>query len=191
MATTMETVTLHRFTVRDFQKMGEAGIFGEDERLELIDGHVVRMTPIGGPHAGTVKALIRLFGPRVADRAILSVQDPVILGDFSEPQPDFMLLRPAPDNYQRRIPVAKDVLLLVEVADTSGPRDRGPKLEVYALAGIPEYWILDVENNTLEVYRSPSGRGYQLAETLRAGVSIAPEALPDIKLELSEILGLK
>ena len=191
MVTTMEAVTLHRFTVRDFQKMGEAGVFGEDERLELLDGHVVRMTPIGGPHAGTVKALIRLFSPRVADRAVLSVQDPVILGDFSEPQPDFMLLRPAPDNYQRRIPGAEDVLLLVEVADASGPRDRGPKLELYALAGIPEYWILDVENSALEVYRSPSGRGYGTAETFRAGTPVAPKAFPDIELELSEFLGMK
>lgn len=169
--------------------MGAAGIIDEDERVELLDGQIVQMTPIGVPHTGTVKAFNAIFSVLVPDRAVLSVQDPVILGDFSEPQPDFMLLKPPLDVYRRRIPGPDDVLLLVEVADTSGPRDRGVKLSLYAQAGIPEYWIVDLEKNLIEVHRSAAGDRYVSVEPRAPGDRISPEAFPDIELDVSEILG--
>lgn len=179
----------YRFTVEDYERMGRAGIFGEDDRIELIEGTVVPMSPIGIPHAGTVKALNRLFARLLGERAILSVQDPIILSDISEPQPDVVLLRPREDSYRKAHPRPEDVLLLVEVADTSGDFDRSVKAPLYARAGISEYWIVDLERNLIQVHRSPVDDGYTEVEEFASGARLAPAALPDAELEVSEILG--
>ncbi|MGH2712253.1 MAG: Uma2 family endonuclease [Actinomycetota bacterium] len=185
----MEAVRPYRFTVEEYERLGEAGIIGEDERVELIDGQVVQMTPIGLPHTGTVKALINTFSSRLADRVVLSVQDPVVLDDYTEPQPDVVLLAPPLETYRKRQPRADDVLLLVEVADSSGIYDRGVKVPLYASAGIPEYWIVDVKAGVIEVHRSPQGDQYSSVEVVRPGGHVSPEAFPDIQLDVSAILG--
>jgi Uma2 family endonuclease len=179
----------YRFTVEDYHRMAEAGILGEDDRVELIEGEIVEMPPIGSPHGGTVKALIHLFSRAVGDRALVSAQDPVRLSDISEPQPDLMLLRPRPDFYRNAHPTPADVLLLIEVADTSVAYDRSKKLPLYARAGIPEYWLVDLERGVLEVYRSPAGDGYAEVHELGAGARVAPASLPDAELDVGEILG--
>ena len=184
----MSVVQPYRFTVEDFARMGEAGVFPEDARVELLDGQIIEMNPIGIPHAGTVKALNRLFSKLVGDRAIVSIQDPAVLGDFSEPQPDVMLLRPREDSYRTAHPEARDVLLLIEVADTTVRLDRGLKASIYARAGIQEYWIVDVRRRAVEVYRDPTGDAYRLVEEHRDG-PVSPAALPGIELDVGEILG--
>ncbi len=186
---TMAAVEPYRFTVEEYERMGQVGILGEDDRVELIDGQIVQMTPIGVPHAGTVGALSIMFTRAIGDRAIVWAQNPIELGEFSEPQPDLMLLRPPLATYRRRHPLPKDVHLLVEVADTSGPLDRGVKLSLYAQAGVPEYWIVDLEKNVVEVHRSPSGDRYASVERLAPGNHVSPKAFPDVELEVSEILG--
>jgi Uma2 family endonuclease len=185
----MAVLEARRFTVQEFERMGAAGIIDEDERVELLDGQIVQMTPIGVRHAARVTTLTRLFYATVGDRAVVSVQNPLLLSDLSLPQPDLVLLKPPEHRYERRRPVSEDVLLLVEVADTSGPRDRGVKLSLYAQAGIPEYWIVDLEKNLIEVHRSPAGDRYVSVEPLAPGDLVSPEAFPHIELEVSEILG--
>lgn len=179
----------YRFTVEDYHRMAEAGILGEDDRVELIEGEIVKMPPIGSLHGGTVNALIHLFSKAVGDRTLVSAQNPVRLSDISEPRPDVMLLRPRPDFYRNSHPTPADVLLLVEVAETSVEFDRSVKLPLYARAGIPEYWLVDLERGVMEVHRSPAGDRYAEVRELRAGARIAPTSLPDAGLDVAEILG--
>lgn len=186
---TMAAVEQRLFTVEEYQRMGETGILGEDDRVELIEGRIVRMTPIGIPHTGAVKELLGLFSELAGARAVLSVQDPVVLGELSEPQPDVVLLKPPRATYRRRHPRPEDVLLLIEVADTSAAYDRDVKAPLYARAGIPEYWIVDVGRDVIEVFRSSSGDRYASVEERRPGDRISPEALPEVELAVSEILG--
>ncbi len=145
----------HRFTVDEYERMGEAGILGEGERVELIDGRIVQMTPIGVPHAATVTELVALLLAQLGDRGVVYSQNPIVIGEFSEPQPDVTVLRPPRATYRKRRPRPEDVLLLIEVTDTSGPYDRGVKLPIYARSGIPEYWIVDVVSDRIEVHSAP------------------------------------
>jgi len=182
-------ITKRKFTVDEFHRMLQAGILREDDRVELIQGEIVEMTPVGSRHAACVKRLNRLLSRGVGDAAIVSIQDPVRLGPDSEPQPDIALLRPRPDFYADRHPAAGDVLLIVEVADTSAAYDRDTKLPLYARAGIPEVWLVDLAANQLEVYRRPSPQGYGEKEVYRPGMRVSPEALPALSLSVAEILG--
>jgi Uma2 family endonuclease len=178
-----------RFTVEDYHRMGRAGILAEDDRVELIEGEIVEMPPIGSPHGGAVKTLNWLLSRVVGDRAIVAVQDPVVIGDLSEPQPDLMLLRPRADFYRTSHPEPEDVLLLVEVADTTGAYDRRVKLPLYARAGIAECWLVDLGTGAIEVHRSPSGETYEERWEVRPGRRLAPAAFPDAELEAGAILG--
>jgi Uma2 family endonuclease len=128
----------HRLTVSEYHKMGEAGILGPHTRVELIDGEIIDMAPIESRHAGTVNMLVERLGKATGDRAILAVQNPLVLNDYWEPQPDVMLLRLRPDHYRNSHPGAADVLLLIEVAESSAGYDRNAKLPGYARHGIPE-----------------------------------------------------
>ncbi len=179
----------YRFTVEDYHRMGEAGILDEDDRVELIEGEIVEMPPIGSPHGGTVKSLTNTLARLVGDRAIVSVQDPVVLSDLSEPQPDIVLLRPREDFYRDSHPRPEDVLLLIEVADATAAYDRSVKLRLYARAGIPEYWIVDLGRALIEVNRAPRGDAYGVRREAAPGDRLAPEALPDVVLNVWEILG--
>jgi Uma2 family endonuclease len=181
-------LTRRRFNVDDYYAMARAGILGEDERVELLDGEVVEMTPIGIRHAACVDRLTDSFTRRFAGRAIVRVQNPVRLDGYCEPEPDVTLLRPPLDRYADAHPAPEDVLLIVEVADTSLRRDRVGKLPLYAGAGIAEVWIVNVEDREIEVYRETVGARYAKVQRLRQG-SVAPLAFPDEAIEIEEILG--
>lgn len=169
--------------------MAETGILGEDDRVELIEGEIIEMTPIGSPHAGCVAYLTELFIRGAEGRATVIVQSPLRLDRHTEPQPDLMLARRRDDFYRERHPGPDDVLLLVEVADTSGRYDRGVKLPLYANAGIPEVWIIDLAQHRLEAYRLPSPDGYGEVRELGTGDRVAPVAFEDLLIEVGELLG--
>ncbi len=182
-------VSRRRFTVDEYHRMLEAGILGEDDRVELINGEVVEMAPIGSRHAACVKRLNTLFALQVRDRAIVGIQDPIRLGEFSEPQPDITLLRPRPDYYAAGHPTSEDVLLVIEVAETSAEYDRQVKVPLYARAGIPEVWVVDLAGEAVEVYREPAGNSYRQMRRLGRGETVSPEALPNLALAVDDILG--
>lgn len=178
-----------RWRVADFHKMGEAGILAEADRVELIDGEIVKMAPIGGPHAWVVDRLGALFVLGAHERAHVSMQNPLVLSEHDEPQPDVMLLRPPASRYKAELPRPSDVLLLVEVADTTLTRDIGIKLPLYARYGIPELWVADLSGARLLAFTDPTPAGtyLQCREFGRAD-SVAPRALPDLEISLAEIL---
>ena len=184
-----EPITRRRFTVDEYHRMAEAGILDEDDRVELLDGEIVEMTPIGPRHAGGVKRLNRLFTARLGERAIVDVQNPVVLDPHWEPQPDLTLLRPREDFYTGSHPRPEDVLLVVEVGETSLERDRGLKLAAYARARVPEVWWLDLPGEALEVCRDPAPDGYRDVRRLGRGERVAPVAFPDLELTADELLG--
>jgi Uma2 family endonuclease len=180
----------HRFTVDEYHRMGEAGIFSEDDRVELLAGEIVEMSPIGPLHAGTVDRLNALFSSRLGGEVIVRVQNPLLLRtEDSEPQPDVVLLRPRPDFYARSHPEALDVYLVIEVADTSVVADREVKFPIYARAGVPEAWLLDMVMQRLEVHRQPTPDGYQDVRSLQRGESVAPQAFPQLVLTVDVLLG--
>ena len=176
-------------SIDDYHRMAADGLFSEDDRVELIDGEIVEMTPIGNSHATVVRRLIQLFHHALLNQVIVDVQDPVQLGDWSEPQPDVTLLAWRDDFYASAAPTAKDIVLLVEVADSSIGFDRGTKVPLYARHGIREHWLLDLPGGTLEVHRLPGSRGYRDMRQLRRGDSIAPEAFPDVVFAVADLLG--
>lgn len=177
------------FTVEEYHRMGEAGIFRENDRVELIEGEIVEMTPIGSRHAACVDRVAQLFFERAARRAIVRVQNPIRLGKHSEPQPDLVLLRPRPDFYAQGHPGPEDVLLLVEVAETSAEYDRTIKLPLYARSGIPEVWLVDLAAAAVEVHRRPTPEGYQEVQRVRRGERVSSQAFPDLDLAVDEVLG--
>ena len=177
----------HRLTVADYQRLGDCGILPEDTHVELIEGEIFDMAPIGSRHAGSVKHLARLLMNAVKDQAVVSVQDPVVLGESSEPEPDVALLRPRADFYKTRHPQANDVLLIIEVADSSLRYDREFKLPLYAQHGIAEVWIVDLALSQLDVHRQPEAGRYQESQRLTSPIALAPLAFPDLLLDLSEL----
>jgi Uma2 family endonuclease len=184
----MSVLMTHRFTVEDFHRMGETGVLKPDARVELMDGEIIDMAPIGPFHGGSTKRLIKIFSRLSKDRWLLSAQDPIQLNEHSEPQPDLMLLKPAEDDYSTRHPRPDDVFLLIEVADTSLMLDRDKKLPSYGRAGIPEVWILNLTERRLEVYREPHFAGYSSVTVLRAGDQACPLTFPDAVLEVEDLL---
>jgi len=179
-----------RFTLGEYQRMGEAGILSEDDRVELIEGEIVEMTPIGARHAGTVARIGHVFSRRLGERVIVWAQNPIQLPlQDSEPQPDVTLLRPRPDFYTLSHPRAGDVFLLVEVMDTSVERDRRVKLPLYAMAEIPEVWLVDLNTDPVEVYRQPAAGGYGDARVVERGEPLTIEAFPDLVLTPADLLG--
>ena len=143
------------FTVDEYRRMAEAGVFGPEERVELIEGEILEMSPIGPRHAGCVINANRLFVTRLGDRAVVSPQNPVVIRPRSEPQPDLLLLRPRAVSYSREHPNPEDVLLAVEVADTTVRFDRLVKARLYSRAAIPEFWLFLAQNCEVEVSASP------------------------------------
>jgi Uma2 family endonuclease len=182
-------LTKRRFTVDEYHRMAEVGILTETDRVELIDGEIVEMAPVGSRHASVVKRLTALLTSRLGVRTIVSVQDPVQLSKESEPQPDVVLLRPSPDFYAGSHPEPVDSLLLIEVADTSLPYDRGVKLPRYATARVIEVWIVDLAGDAVEVYRTPVPDGYRDVVRVPRGGSLSPVAFADLTLGIDEILG--
>jgi Uma2 family endonuclease len=177
-----------RFTVEEYHRMAEAGILTEDDRVELVRGEVVEMEPIGSRHAACVSRLNALFSP-LHGQCVVAVQNPVRLDEQSEPEPDVALLRPDPDFYARRHPGPEDVLLAVEVAETSAEYDREVKLPLYAAAGVPEAWLVDLAADRILRARDPSADGYRRERTLRRSDTIMADAFPGMEIPVGEILG--
>jgi hypothetical protein len=177
------------FTVAEYYQMAEAGIFSGDDRVELLNGEVVEMSPIGSRHAACVDRLNQLFSERMIGCVIVRVQGPVRLGRYSEPQPDLALLQPRPDFYAHAHPEPEDVLLVAEVAETSAAYDREVKVPLYARAGILEVWLVDLANECIEIYRQPAPQGYQQVQRLGRRQHLAPLALAGCDLTVDAILG--
>jgi Uma2 family endonuclease len=178
----------HRFTVAEYHRMAEAGILNEDSRVELIRGQIIDMAPIGAPHLGMVNRLTRLLPAILADRGIVSVQNPVRLDDGSEPEPDIAILKPRADDYATATPRAADVLLVIEVADTSLDEDRAVKMPLYAESGIPECWIVNLVDRIVEVYRQPENATYRRVRRVVSGDVLEIGALSGASLPAAELL---
>lgn len=178
-----------KFTVKEYNQMIEAGILTKYDRVELIRGEIVEMAAIGRRHAACVRRLIRLFSERLSDRVLVDAQDPVELEDNSEPQPDLALLRLRDDFYEAGHPQAEDVVLLVEVADTTIEFDQEVKIPLYAESGISEVWVVDINQQCLEVYRQPFGNSYQIIQKHYRGESLVIQALSDVSFTVDEVVG--
>jgi Uma2 family endonuclease len=178
-----------RFTVDEYDAMADAGILTEDDHVELIDGEIIQMAPIGSLHAACVSRLTHLLVAQGGEAVIVRVQNPVRISDLSEPEPDLAVLRRREDFYARGHPRPADTLLIIEVAHTTLGYDREIKLPLYALAGIPEVWIVDVEGGVIEVYRAPEGSGFQHAETCGPRAVLRPSMLPGIAISADQVLG--
>lgn len=177
------------FDVDEYHRMAEVGILTSDDRVELIDGEIIEMSPIGPRHNRCVMFLNDVFVRRLQGQAIVSPGLSLRLHRRSEPQPDLALLRPPLAKYEAAIPAPGDVLLVVEVAETSQYRDRVIKLPRYADAGVVEVWIVDLPARAVDVYRDPAPRRYRFARRSQSGAEIAPAAFPEASLTVDEILG--
>jgi Uma2 family endonuclease len=185
-----------QFTTQDYHQMVVAGILSEDERVELIQGEIVKMSPIGIRHASCVNRLLKLFVQLLGDRVTVIVQNPVVLSNLSEPQPDVALLKPRDDFYATGHPQPQDILLLVEVADTTIEsdfaertlRERAIKIPLYASSGISEVWLIDVNELVIEIFREPTANSYQGIQQLQQG-EISVQAFPDVSFAVEQIFG--
>ena len=183
---------VRRISIAEYHKMGEIGIFKEDERVELIDGIIGEMSPKGSKHTASVRRLTNLLPQLLNGKALVSIQDPIVLGDDTEPEPDVAVMKIRDDAYASAHPRPDDVLFLIEVADTSLEYDREVKIPRYAAAGIPEVWIVNLVENLIEVYREPfvtSGMGrYRIRMVFVEGDTLTPQAFPDLKIEANLVL---
>jgi len=182
-------VPRRRFTVDEYYQMAVAGILREDDPVELLDGEIIEISPIGDRHFGCVLRGNTIFNARLAGRALVSIQSPVRLSSGSEPEPDIVLLQPRPDFFRSGKPGPADVLLLIEVADTTFSYDRDVKLRFYAESGIPEVWIVDLNGARVLVYRGPTGLTYEQVQAVERGGTLSPLAFPDIVLPVADLLG--
>jgi Uma2 family endonuclease len=184
-----ETITHKLFTVDEFYRMSETGILADDSRYELIRGEIIEMPRPGSPHAGSVKRLIHLFTSKLGGAVIVSVQDPVFLDIYSMPFPDLALLAPRADFYTKSHPAPADVLLVVEVADTSVWYDTKIKAGLYAEFGIAEYWLVDIHKDVVVVRTEPVDKDYRKVEVRKRGEVIEPCGIPGAGFAVDEILG--
>jgi Uma2 family endonuclease len=182
-------VTRRRFTADEYHQMAEAGILLEDDRVELIEGEIIEMSPIGSHHASVVLRLTNLFVQTFGDAALVGPQNPIRLSGDTEPQPDLTLLRPRSYFYDSDHPGPEDILLVVEVADTSVAYDRGLKIPLYGRSGIAESWLIDVNRGTVTMYRDPGPAGYGTSREVRRGEQLAPLAFSDRVLAIADMLG--
>ncbi len=181
------SVTMHRFTADDIDRMAEAGVLSPEDHVELIDGRVVAMSPIGPRHAQILSVLVHAFAP-VMDRAIFRPQNPLRLSRHDQPEPDFALVRPPHGRYGERHPVAADTLLIVEISQSSLGYDREIKLPLYARAGVQEVWIVDLNHDRIEVHRDPGAEGYGDSDEVGPNESVSPQAFPDLILDVGVLL---
>lgn len=180
-----------RLTVSDYHKMIDAGIFQEDDRVELLDGELYDMSPIDAAHAANVNRLTRLLVRSIDEQAIVSVQNPVELDDYSEPQPDIALLRWRDDFYENHLPTPTDSLLLIEVANTTVTTDRKAKLPRYAAAKIPEVWIVNIKQRVIEQYTQPDGKVYGNHKLVKRGMITTTCLSPAVAMPVEHIFGSK
>jgi Uma2 family endonuclease len=178
----------HRFSVKEYYRMAETGVLRPDARVELLDGEIIDMSPIGPFHGSITKFLNQFFSAAAQGRWIVSVQDPAQLDDYSEPEPDLMLLKPSADFYGERHPQPQDIFLLVEISDSSLERDQEEKLPAYARSGIAEVWIVNLNEQTIEIYREPHFASYASKTVLGHGDTASPQMFPDAKVDVAELL---
>ena len=181
-------LSLHLFTVEEYHRMAEAGLF-EGQRVELIHGKIVDMSPSKSKHASMIVKLTNILSKLLSNKYLISVQNPLPIDGYSEPEPDLMILNFKDDFYAEAHPTAKDTLLLIEVADSSLEKDQKVKLPLYAGAGIPEVWIVNLQDHQLEQYREPSEKNYTSIRILRTGDMVEHSAMG--KIEVKQILGDK
>jgi Uma2 family endonuclease len=174
----------HRLTATEFRRMAEVGILRADDRIELIEGELIDMAPIGSNYASVVARLNAWLAAAAGGRFIVFPQNPVSLSEHSEPQPDLTLLKSRDDYYRDALPTAEDVLLLIEVADATLEYDRTTKVPLYARSGIAEVWLVNLRGVAIEVFRAP---GYARVTRIERGQRIAPLAFPDLVLQLDEV----
>jgi Uma2 family endonuclease len=180
----------HRFDVDQYRRMAEVGILLEDDPVELIEGELIEMSAVGVAHIGTVMALTQLLVVATLGRAMVSVQSPVRLDRYNEPEPDLALLRPRADRYQAgQPPCPADILLLIEVASTSLAYDRRVKLPLYARHDVPEVWIVDLDALAIDVHRHPAGDGYAACWSEARDRVLEVACLPGVHVGLSDVLG--
>ena len=179
----------HRFTVEDWDRLVELGFFTSGDRMELLDGEIIDVAPMGDRHATCVRRLTSLLVHAAADLAVVNAACPVRLSRYSDPEPDFALLRPKDDWYASGRPTPADTLLMIEVSDSSRSVDRDLKLRLYAEAGIAEYWVIDLVDRIVDVHTEPSGGTYSSVVTHRSGGTLRPTLLPSVNLELDDFLG--
>jgi Uma2 family endonuclease len=182
-------VTKKLFTVEEYYQMAAVGILAPGERVELIDGEIIQMSPIGDRHAGCVITATHLFTDAVGNAAVVSVQNPLQLNNYTEPEPDLVILRPRDDFYRGKKVRTEDALLVIEVADTTLRYDRTVKLPRYAEAGVPEVWIENLEADELLVFRNPVGNSYSTCLTLHRDDWVSPAAFPNIAFTVEQLLG--
>lgn len=175
-------------TVDEYERMGEAGIFRPDDRLELLEGEIYEMSPIGSRHAACVDFLITVLNELARRRFIVRGQNPVRLDDFSEPQPDIALLRWRDDFYRHLHPMPADVLLVIEVADSTVESDRGYKIPLYAKSGIPEAWLVNLPAERIEIYAEPAGGAYQIIREVKRGEEVEAHSIAGLVVSASAVL---
>lgn len=179
----------HWITVDEYERMGEAGIFRPDSQLELLEGEIYEMSPIGSSHAACVKALSLLLNQLFGGVMLVSTQDPIRLDDYSEPQPDVALLRWRDDFYRRAHPTPANVLLVIEVADTTVDSDRRIKLPLYAKAGIREVWLVNLPEEKIELYAEPSGGAYQVTRDFKRGEEAQAHSIEGLRVGVVAVIG--
>ena len=183
------TIALRQISAQDYHHMAESGILRPDERVELLEGQIIKMAAKGTAHSAAVSRSEHLLRERLGSRVLLRFQDPIRLNDYSEPEPDVAVVRPDPRYYEDHHPTPTEIFLLIEVADTSLKFDCETKAPAYARSGIVEYWVLDVNDRKLHVYRSPSANGYQSETILAEALTIEPLAFPECVIAVKELLG--
>ena len=178
----------YKFDFHQYREIFKAGILTKDDRVELIDGVIIAMSGTGPEHNATLNSSNRFWVIRLGERAIVQIQSSVLLDEMNAPQPDVAILKPRADFYRYRMPGADDILLAVEVADSSVRNDRR-KLALYARFGVPEVWIANIPARTIEAYTDPSGGEYATRLTFRPGQTVSPAAFPDVALPVADVIG--
>lgn len=178
-----------RFNVSEYYQMAKAGVLKPGDRLELIDGEIVKMSPIGSPHAACVRGFDNLLRLKLGAGVLVSVQMPVRLNEFSEPQPDITLLKPRDDLYAKHHPRPEDILLVIEVADTTLLTDRNIKVPLYARAGVVETWLVNLPKEMIEVYSDALNGKYRKCQKFKRGQVVKSPTVKGLALKVNEILG--
>jgi hypothetical protein len=183
-------VVRKKFRSDEIYKMIKVGILPEESGWELIHGEIVRRMSIGSKRVGTVIRMSKLFERRFGDYVFVSTQNPIHIDEYNEPEPDIALLKPREDFYTTSLPLPSDVLLLVEISDSTIDYDRETKKIIYAVAGIEEFWLVNLKNDTIECYSQPKNGDYRLAQILETGEMIKSKTIENLTLKVDEILGL-
>jgi Uma2 family endonuclease len=178
-----------QFTTTEYHRMVEAGVLHEDDRLELLDGEILKMAAIGPRHAMCVNTLAAFLITKLKKSAFVSIQNPVQLGDYSEPEPDIVVARPRADRYASGHPVPEDIFLVIEVADSSAESDRNAKIPAYARAGIPEAWLVDLNHDRIEIYTQPDLGFYREIRIVSREQRVVSQNFPNLRLKADDILG--